>query len=141
MPQTLKLIESVVGEPTRHSFQLKLVSETVTAKEIVAQHVAAEVGRENTRRAKTRADHDRAASFLVGIAQHPDEARLNKTKKRPKLPKLDADAEIDAAQAAFEARQVIMLVDDKQIEDLTATVTVTDDSEVQFLRLVPLVGG
>jgi hypothetical protein len=41
----------------------------------------------------------------------------------------------------FERAQILLLVDDRQVEELDHQVTLRPDSTVTFLKLVPLVGG
>lgn len=53
----------------------------------------------------------------------------------------DAEAQTEVALRAFERGSVLLLVDDKQVDDLGAEVVLTPGSTVAFLQLVPLVGG
>jgi hypothetical protein len=55
--------------------------------------------------------------------------------------RLDWEAQYSAAEQAFLRRGFIVLVNDHQVTDLAATVTLSPGSEVTFLKLVPLVGG
>lgn len=141
MSIVLKVVEKVVGEPDRLVSQLKLVSQRVVASDVVAQHLTSEIEQENRKRQRHVIDHQRVSSFLVGITSHPTEAALNARKKPSKPAALDPKQELPAALAAIQDHQVIMLFDERQIDDLTTELTVTDTSEVVFLRLVPLIGG
>ena len=51
------------------------------------------------------------------------------------------DEQIVRAFKAFEAGQLIVLLPGGQAETLDQTLTLDEDDEVTFLRLVPLVGG
>jgi hypothetical protein len=42
---------------------------------------------------------------------------------------------------AFQRNAFFVLVDDVQVEDLETVVTVSTNSQVQFIKLVPLIGG
>ncbi|WP_369146079.1 hypothetical protein [Streptomyces sp. R44] len=53
----------------------------------------------------------------------------------------DAEAAFARAVEAFGRNGFLVLVGDRQIEELDETVTVGPETEVVFLRLVPLVGG
>ncbi len=141
MSAVLKIVEKSLGRPQEATFELRLVSERMTGREIIARHIAQEVTRQNEKRSAAWTGHRRAGSFMVGFEPHPAEQKLNLAKpvRRPKL--LDPAAEHKAALAAFESNRMIMLLDDRQIEDLDAEITLRDNSEVTFLRLVPLVGG
>lgn len=136
----LSVVEKIVGQTQRQAFTLRLASERISARDIVAQHVRDEVDRLNALARRKHAEHDRVASFLVGEHAHELERRLNTPdRKGPKV--IDRTKEVDAALDAIAARTVIVLFDDVEVEDLDADLTVTDQSKITFLRLVPLVGG
>lgn len=140
MSVQLSIFEKVVGRTDRHSFTLRLASARLPARDVLAQHVRVEVRRLNDEAGRNASEHDRVASFFVGVHSHPTEQRLNP--KQGRLPKmLDSEAEIAAACDGVAAKQVIMLFDDREVTDLDAPLTVTEGSVVTFLRLMPLVGG
>ncbi len=140
MSVQLSIVEKIVGQTERQAFSLKLASERVPAREILASHVRAEIERLNEAARRNREKHDRVASFLVGPHSHEVERRLNRKGSRGHQP-LEPDVEITAAVGGVEAKQVIMLFDDREVTDLDELLTVTDDSTVTFLRLVPSIGG
>jgi hypothetical protein len=55
--------------------------------------------------------------------------------------KVEADAAVEVALQAFEDELYFVFVDDEQIETLDAIAPLTPNSQLLFLRLVPLVGG
>jgi hypothetical protein len=55
--------------------------------------------------------------------------------------RLDWEAQADAACAAFERNGFVMLVDDRQVDNLDEVIDLRRESTVAFIRLVPLVGG
>ena len=59
----------------------------------------------------------------------------------PDDPRLDARREGERALAAFTAGTCLLFVNGEQVRDLTQDVAIGIDTKVQFLRLVPLVGG
>ena len=106
----------------------------------MAKHVRAEIERINEQIRLNHAKHSRVASFLVGPHIHQTERRLNIAAKiRPQ--KFDVEREVASAISAISAGQVIMLFNDREVVDLDADLTLTGDSSVIFLRLMPLVGG
>lgn len=136
----LSIVEKIVGQTERQAYSIRLAIERVPAHLIVAEHVRTEVDRVNEARRLSREKHNRVASFLVGSHSHEVERRLNpKPDRTPKV--LDAETEIAAALRAVKAHQIIMLFDDREVSDLDEILTVTDDSSITFLRLVPLIGG
>ncbi|MDT9700020.1 hypothetical protein [Streptomyces sp. P17] len=51
------------------------------------------------------------------------------------------EADRERAPKAFTANGLILLVGDRQLTDLDEEIDLTADTEVRFLRLIPLVGG
>lgn len=54
---------------------------------------------------------------------------------------LNADTQVHVALEAFEKNGFFVLFDDRQVEDLDEVLPLSQNNEVSFLRLVPLVGG
>ena len=54
---------------------------------------------------------------------------------------VDPHRQYDRAVEAFGRNRFIVLVDDRQVEDLDVQVELRTGTEITFLRLVPLVGG
>jgi hypothetical protein len=55
--------------------------------------------------------------------------------------RLDPENQVKAALEAFRNNGFVLLFDDRQVEDPDEWLTVTEESEATFLKLVPLVGG
>jgi hypothetical protein len=54
---------------------------------------------------------------------------------------VDPNRQYDRAVEAFGRNGFIVLVDDRQVDNLDAQVELRTGTEITFLRLVPLVGG
>jgi hypothetical protein len=137
MAVTLRVADEHFGSDMRGrrtGVDLRLASERVSAREIIRSRVAAEVDEINQRKQPPR-------SYI--IEQGALERALNADGAGGfrKTTVLDTEVEIDNAIAAFSRRQFIMLLDDRQIEDLDATIGLRPDSEVVFVHLRPLKGG
>ena len=117
--------------------EITLASERVSPREIITQRVVAELDAMKRR----SASHDWSRSFLVEGGPQAAEALLNPAPKAKRLPAFDLEKESQRAFEAFRQNRFIMLVDDRQIEDLDHEVTLTPGSEVVFLYLNPLRGG
>ncbi|NHO85139.1 hypothetical protein HA073_29415 [Micromonospora sp. CMU55-4] len=65
----------------------------------------------------------------------PEEDRVGRGRR------LDWERQADAACAAFARNGFVLLVGDRQVEDLDEEIDLLADPEVAFVRLVPLVGG
>jgi hypothetical protein len=119
---------TTAGE-TLAALDLQLDAERLTVAELIRARVHQEV----------RAHNAAPSSRFAGLIQpEPAERDLN----GPRAPKrVDAERQTDVALRAFERGHVLLLVDDRQVEDLQQEVTLRPDSNVTFLKLVPLVGG
>ena len=67
-----------------------------------------------------------------------EEARLRSVEGKSDV---DAAQQLEQATLAFQAHQLLLLVDDHQVETLDEPLTIGVDTKVTFLRLIPLVGG
>lgn len=145
MAALLKILDEHFGTSVserRPAVELKLVSERTSPRDIIRQRVQAEIEEVNQRNQAHIDGHARTRSFLIDVDAASPEAKLNMPiigRRKPKL--FDLDAETDRAITAFEKRQFIMLLDNRQIDDIDDCVTITPESEVVFLYLTPLKGG
>ncbi|TAE46943.1 MAG: hypothetical protein EAZ06_05150 [Cytophagales bacterium] len=53
----------------------------------------------------------------------------------------DEEKESYKAYQAFESNQLILLVDNIQMRELSTEILVSPDTQIQFIKLMPLVGG
>jgi hypothetical protein len=122
--------ETTSGERTGE-LTLDFLTERVTAREIIRSRVYQEVTEYNAR----QPEHFR------GLVQPTDAERtLNGYRLRERR-RLDWQAQFEKALAAFNRNGFLLLVGDRQLIDLDEEVELRYDSEVTFLKLVPLVGG
>ena len=127
---TISIVEAALsGE--RRTWAFDTGDERLPLREIIRWRVREEVA---TRRLKL-------ASALPQPT--PVERALNGSRapKVSKAPMIDLETEYARAIDAVAARQVIVLVNDAQVDDLDTLVTPDAGCEVIFLRLTPLVGG
>ena len=113
------------------SLVLDDVPERISAREVVRLRVREEVARFNAA----------GTDVFRGLVQPTDaEVTLNGYKLRHRR-RLDWEQQAEAACAAFARNGFIMLVGDRQIEDLDEVIDLSGAADVSFVRLVPLVGG
>ena len=76
-----------------------------------------------------------------GLVQ-PEESEqiLNGFRMKTKRP-LDLEVQCRRAYASFERNGFLVLVDGKQVTDLDSPVYLRESSEIDFIKLVPLIGG
>lgn len=148
MAATLKVVDRYTGASAAQrgaSMRLRLASERVTAREIIRSRVEAEV-HEINETSKQLAEELRAepeAPAQSGTIGAEAERRLNvrASKSWAWAKSVDVEAECERAMTAFARRQFIMLLDDRQIDDLDEAVGLRPESEVVFVHLTPLKGG
>lgn len=126
------LDESTLGQARAWTLTLDdLLNETISLRELIRQRIYQEVREYNA----TLSEH------FEGLVQ-PSEAQRTLNGYRLRQPRrISWEAQYERALDAFTRRGYIVLVDDEQVADLDASVTLHAGSEVTFLRLVPLVGG
>ena len=131
---TLEVRDETTAGETLAALAIQLEHEQVTVRELISARVHQEVRVHN---AKLASAQDR----FVGLVQ-PEETERELNGYRLRRPRLvDADRQTDAAVRAFERGHVLLLVDDRQVDELDRELTLTAGSSVSFLKLVPLVGG
>ena len=131
MQATLTVRDETATGKELGSFQLQLVSERISVRDLIHRRILHEVDAYNREE----------PGYFKGLVQPTDaEATLNGYKLR-KRRRLDAHAQYEKALRAFESNGFFMLVDDRQVEDLDQEITVGRDTQVRFVKLLPLVGG
>ena len=129
MPLNLSITyESTAGERCNAgAFQFD--DATLTLRELIRVFVQEEVKRFN----------ESGSEVFRGLVQ-PDasERILNGVRERPVL---DWEKQFDKAIAAFKGNGFLVLLDEQQITDLDETLLLTPQSQLAFLKLVPLMGG
>jgi hypothetical protein len=112
-------------------FSLPGLPERISARELVRLRVREEVARYNAA----------PSHHFRGLVKPTDaEVELNGYRMRTART-LDWERQADAAEAAFARNGFLLLVGDRQIEDLGTEIDLTSDPVVSFVKLVPLVGG
>lgn len=114
-----------------NSLTLTVPVETLTARELIRRYVLQVV---EQHQAAPNAPRYR---FFTPDA---DEARLNGYDEQPRRA-VDVERQCQLAISAFERNGFLLLVDDRQVDELDEPFRLAAISKVQFLRLLPLVGG
>lgn len=133
-PVTLTVRDETTAGQTLGKLELQLAAQQVTVRDLIRERVHQEVRLHN---AKTGAGRER----FFGLVQPDDtERELNGYRlRRPR--RIDPERQTETAIWAFERGQVLVLVDDRQVDELDREITLSSGSSVSFLKLVPLVGG
>lgn len=131
MATTLTIRDETAGGEMLGELAVELLTERITVRELIRSRVFQEVK-----------DYNRKKSGVFrGLIQPTDAEKTLNGYKVGRTKQIDWQKQFDAAVAAFEGNGVIILIDDKQATDLDEEITVMPETQVSFLKLVPLVGG
>jgi hypothetical protein len=112
-------------------FVIPEIDEHCTLRDLIRTRVREEVAHYNAS----------PQPLFQGFVQPTDaEVRLNGYQLKVTR-KLDWEEQVAVAERAFAHNGFFVLVDGQQVVSLDDDVTLTPDTEVAFVRLVPLVGG
>ncbi len=114
-----------------HVFTLGFPTEHVTVRDLIQARVYQEVQDYNTHQ----------PDYFRGLVQPTDAERTLNGFKIREGRRIDWEEQFERAVGAFYRNGFILLVDDRQVEDLDETIEIQPDTTVTFLKLVPLVGG
>jgi|SRR5262245_16134292 len=128
MSVALKIVDQTLGVHPPIIRELRLVSERITLRELLKRRIDEEVVALN-------AGGDEVRPLVAPTEQ---ERRLNGEKPARKI---DPERQLTAAVEAFERTRIVIIVDGRQVLNLDEQIVATPDTEVRFLKLVPLVGG
>jgi hypothetical protein len=131
-PFTLTVRDETTSGKALATLDLQLEAEQVTVDELIRARVHQEVRAHNARR--------ESAPRFNGLVQ-PERTERELNPDRGAFKPVDAERQTEVALHAFERGQILLLVDDRQVQELDQQVTLRPDSTVTFLKLVPLVGG
>ncbi len=128
---SLTLYDETPNGQKRQVLVLTLLTETITVRELIRSRVYQEVKDYNTRRPET-------FNTLV----QPTEAEKTLNGYRFRQPRaINWETQFEKALAAFQSQGFIVLVDDRQVEELDEVIEIKPGTQVSFLKLIPLVGG
>ena len=123
--------ESLAGTSV-HEFKVSVDEQSLAVKDIITARVTAEV-----------TDYNRRLPSVFRGLVRPSEAEevLDGYRLRQKDRPIDAEQQTYVALDAFRKRAFILLVDDRQADNLEEIVLLQSDTSISFVRLTPLIGG
>jgi hypothetical protein len=113
------------------SWVLPDLPDQITPRELLRLRVREEVARFNAT----------TTEVFRGLVRPADPQEISAGFVVRKGRRLDWEAQADSACAAFECNGFVILVGDRQVDDLDEVIDLRRESTVAFIRLVPLVGG
>ena len=131
MAVLLTVRDETTSGDTLQEFALELPRERLTVRELIRSRVYQEVKDFNVRQ---------PAQF-PGLIQ-PGDAEMSLNGVRDRGPrKVDWKRQFERALTAFRSNQIIVLLDNRQLEELDEEIEIEPGAKVSFLRLTLLAGG
>jgi hypothetical protein len=119
------------GGENDEEFTLDVLTERITVRELIRTRVYQEVRDYNLRQPE----------YFRGLVQPTDAERtLNGFKVRQGR-RIDPEKQFERAVESFYRNGFLVLVNDRQVDELEEEIEIRPDTTVTFLKLVPLVGG
>lgn len=130
MAFVLTISEKSPGQAGTREFPIEVKEERLTVRELIRNVVFQQVYEQN--------NASREWNRVIDAAEQ--EKILNK-KSDKNGPTVDWAPKYEQALSAFENNQVLLLIDEKQVENLDDFINLKPSTKVTFLKMVPLVGG
>lgn len=127
----LTLYDSTTGHDRREALRLPFDDESLTLRQLIRLRVSEEVSKFNEVRPE----------IYQGLVQPEESEQVLNGYQLKRSRAIDMEAQCRLALNSFERNGFMVLVDDRQVEDLDEKLEVTAGSEIVFLKLLPLVGG
>src|SRR5215213_5510870 len=134
MSATLTVRDETPAGGVSNEWSLEFLNDRITVRELIRERVYQEVQDHNGRQ--------RASGPYRGLVQPEGYERApNDPRTGDQARPIDWKKQYERAVEAFEANQVLILIDDRQAETLDEEFTIGPRTSVTFLRLTLLVGG
>lgn len=129
--KTIAFVDETTAGERGDTWHLEIFEEELSLRELIRRRVFQEVAEYNAE----------TPELFTGLVQ-PDgaETTLNGYRMR-KRRRVDPQQQFELAIEAFGRNGYVVLVDDRQVEELDEMIQIGRSTEVTFLKLVPLVGG
>jgi hypothetical protein len=127
----VSFVDETTGGERRDAWGLEIFEERLPLRELIRRRVFQEVAEHNATRPEV----------FRGLVQPGDAERVLNGFRVERGRRVDAEAQFVKAVEAFSRNGFVVLVDDRQIEELDEEIDLVRHTEVTFLKLVPLVGG
>ncbi len=127
----MKIIDATPGGNATRTFTLDDVSERMSVREIIRSRIYQEVSDFNSS----------SREVFHGLIQPTDAEKTLNGFRLKEQRTIEWEMQYQRAIEAFERNGFFVLVDDQQTEDLDEVHEIRVDTEVQFIKLTPLVGG
>ena len=131
MPITIMIKDATTSGRIFNETPISFDSELTTVRAIITARVGAEVDAYN----------NRLPEYYQGLVQPSDaENTLNGYRLRNRR-KIDPEQQCTVALDAFSKNGYFVLIDNIQAESLDQMIVLTDQTDISFVKLTPLIGG
>src|SRR6185369_9345860 len=131
MPARLTIHDETASGQKTNTFTLDCLTERMTVRELIRARIYQEVQDYNQKQ----------PDYFRGLVEPVDAERVLNGYKLKAKRKIDWEEQFRRALEAFQRNGFFILVGGKQAETLDEEFEVRVDTEVSFVRLMPLVGG
>ena len=131
MPATLTIHDENSSGQKTNTFTLDCLTERMTVRELIRARIYQEVQDYNLKQPE----------YFRGLVEPTEAERTLNGYKLRKRRNIDWQEQYNRALEAFERNGFFVLVGDKQADRLDDEFDVKAETEVSFVKLVPLVGG
>jgi hypothetical protein len=131
MPATLTIHDETASGQKTNTFTLDCLTERMSVRELIRARIYQEV----------QVYNQKEPEYFRGLVEPTNAERVLNGYKLKARRKIDWQEQNERALQAFQRNGFFVLVGDKQAESLDQEFEVKADTEVSFVKLVPLVGG
>lgn len=127
----LKIRDISAADKILNEITISLQSDKVAVKEIIEARVTSEVENYN----------NKLPEYFNGLVQPSNAEKALNGFKMKERKKIDPEKQVYIALDAFQKNGYFILIDNLQAESLEQIVEIQPSTEINFLKLTPLVGG
>jgi hypothetical protein len=126
----IRITDTMPGRSTEFR-ALTITDSRITLRELLRDRVHDEVRRFN----------DQRLEVYHGLVQPEESERLRNGYRLKRLRELDAEREYERACSAFTSNGFVVFANGRQVHSLDEELNLEAGGEVEFVKLVPLIGG
>lgn len=126
------IVDETLGGDRLHEFTIASLAENLTVREIIRARIWQEVQEYNA--------SQRSEAFRGLVQPTEVEARLNGPQAKT-FKSVDWEKQFETAVRSFGTNGFFILIGDRQAESLDEVFRIGAETEVSFVKFVPLVGG
>ena len=131
MSVTLTIYDETLSGEKMPRLRLDFAVQRITVRDLIRDRVYQEV----------RDYNQSQPEYFKGLVQPTDSEQVLNGYKMLKQRSIDWEKQYEKAVQVFQHNGFIILVNDRQVEDLDKEIELTEELPISFLRLIPLVGG